>query len=173
MTDTGVVVWYNPRCSKCRGAEELLAASGVPARRVLYLDDPPAREEITRVLTLLGATGPRARADRRASLPRAWPRRGNSRRAGRGDGAAPGTHRTPRGHLGRPSGHRKASRASYTAARRSPEPAFGIAPATLTCRCRHAVGAGLASRDSRALAVPLSDPAWILCQGTEAGKGAG
>jgi arsenate reductase (glutaredoxin) len=60
MTDTGVVVWYNPRCSKCRGAEELLAAYGVPARRVLYLDDPPAREEITRVLTLLGATDPRA-----------------------------------------------------------------------------------------------------------------
>jgi arsenate reductase len=60
MTDTGVVVWYNPRCSKCRGAEELLAAYGVPARRVLYLDDPPAREEITRILTLLGATDPRA-----------------------------------------------------------------------------------------------------------------
>ena len=60
MTDTGVVVWYNPRCSKCRGAEELLAACGVPARRVRYLDDPPAREEITRVLTLLGATDPRA-----------------------------------------------------------------------------------------------------------------
>jgi arsenate reductase len=60
MTDTGVVVWYNPRCSKCRGAEELLAAYGVPARRVLYLDDPPARAGITRILTLLGATDPRA-----------------------------------------------------------------------------------------------------------------
>ena len=59
MADQGVVVWYNPRCSKCCGAEELLAAYGVPAQRVLYLDDPPAPAEITRVLALLGATDPR------------------------------------------------------------------------------------------------------------------
>jgi arsenate reductase (glutaredoxin) len=59
MADEGVVVWYNPRCSKCRGAEELLAAYGVPARRVRYLDDPPSAAEITRVLTLLGAADPR------------------------------------------------------------------------------------------------------------------
>jgi arsenate reductase len=59
MTDEGVVVWYNPRCSKCQGAGELLAAYGVPARRVLYLDDPPPRAEIVRVLGLLGMTDPR------------------------------------------------------------------------------------------------------------------
>lgn len=59
MADEGVVVWYNPRCSKCRGAEELLAAYGVPARRVRYLDDPPSAAEIARVLTLLGAADPR------------------------------------------------------------------------------------------------------------------
>jgi len=46
MTDAGVVVWYNPRCSKCRGAGELLASYGVPAQRVYYLDDPaqPGRD---------------------------------------------------------------------------------------------------------------------------------
>lgn len=60
MVDEGVVVWYNPRCSKCRGAEELLAEYGVPAERVLYLDDPPSAAEIVRVLGLLGATDPRA-----------------------------------------------------------------------------------------------------------------
>ena len=59
MAAEGVVVWYNPRCSKCRGAEELLAAHGVPAQRVLYLDDPPPLAEITRVLALLGASDPR------------------------------------------------------------------------------------------------------------------
>jgi arsenate reductase len=59
MVGAGVVVWYNPRCSKCRGADELLAAHRVPARHVLYLDDPPARDEIVRVLGLLGATSPR------------------------------------------------------------------------------------------------------------------
>lgn len=60
MTDTDVVIWYNPRCSKCRGAEELLAGYGVSSQRVLYLDEPPPRDEITRVLALLGATSPRA-----------------------------------------------------------------------------------------------------------------
>lgn len=60
MADPGVVVWYNPRCSKCRGAGELLAAYGVPAQRVHYLDEPPSPAEITRVLGLLGATDPRA-----------------------------------------------------------------------------------------------------------------
>jgi arsenate reductase (glutaredoxin) len=60
MAETDVIVWYNPRCSKCRGAEELLAAHGVPAHRVLYLDNPPDRAEIARVLGLLGADDPRA-----------------------------------------------------------------------------------------------------------------
>ena len=45
-----VVVWYNPRCSKCRGAAEILAAHGVSARRVFYLDEPPPAAEITRQL---------------------------------------------------------------------------------------------------------------------------
>jgi len=59
MADEGVSVWYNPRCSKCRGAEELLAAYGVPAQRVLYLDTPPSAAEIARVLALLGSSDPR------------------------------------------------------------------------------------------------------------------
>src|SRR5579872_2833778 len=60
VAEADVVVWYNPRCSKCRGAEELLAAHGVAAQRVFYLDHPPARAEIVRVLALLGADDPRA-----------------------------------------------------------------------------------------------------------------
>ncbi len=60
MVADSVVVWYNPRCSKCRGAEELLAAYGVSANRLLYLDTPPSRAEIVRVLGLLGASDPRA-----------------------------------------------------------------------------------------------------------------
>jgi arsenate reductase len=59
MTDEGVVVWYNPRCSKCRGAEELLAGYGVPAQKVFYLDTPPRPAEIRRVLALLGTSDPR------------------------------------------------------------------------------------------------------------------
>ena len=48
-----------------------LAAYGVPAQRVFYLDNPPAQAEITRVLALLGFASPlpmsqitRSRADR-------------------------------------------------------------------------------------------------------------
>jgi arsenate reductase len=59
VADEGIVVWYNPRCSKCRGAEALLAEHGVPAERLFYLDDPPPAAEIRRVLGLLGAADPR------------------------------------------------------------------------------------------------------------------
>jgi arsenate reductase len=59
VDDRAVVVWYNPRCSKCQGADRLLAAYGVPARRVFYLEDPPPRAEILRVLALLGTSDPR------------------------------------------------------------------------------------------------------------------
>ena len=60
MGESDVVVWYNPRCSKCRGAEQLLADRGVAAQRLFYLDSPPPRAEITRVLALLGEEDPRA-----------------------------------------------------------------------------------------------------------------
>ena len=60
MANEDVVVWYNPRCSKCRGAAEILAAHGASARRVFYLDEPPPAAEITRVLALLGTEDPRA-----------------------------------------------------------------------------------------------------------------
>ncbi|MDP9496987.1 MAG: arsenate reductase (glutaredoxin) [Actinomycetota bacterium] len=49
-----VVIWTNPRCSKSRGAEELLAERGVVPRAVRYLDTPPSRDEIARVVALLG-----------------------------------------------------------------------------------------------------------------------
>lgn len=55
-----VTVWFNPRCTKCRGAEELLAAHGVDRELVHYLDEPPPREEIERVLSLVGSDDPRA-----------------------------------------------------------------------------------------------------------------
>lgn len=60
VTNADVVVWYNPSCSKCQGADELFAAYGVPVRRIRYLDEPPNQAEITRVLGLLGTTDPRA-----------------------------------------------------------------------------------------------------------------
>jgi arsenate reductase len=52
-------IWANPRCSKSRGAEQLLAEHGITPQRVLYLQEPPSREEIERVLRLLGTDDPR------------------------------------------------------------------------------------------------------------------
>ena len=55
-----VTVWHNARCSKSRGACALLDEQGVDATVVRYLDNPPAREEIERVMGLLGIDDPRA-----------------------------------------------------------------------------------------------------------------
>jgi glutaredoxin len=64
MSMSDVTVWLNPRCSKCQGAERLLAEHGVEAHKIFYLDTPPSRTEISRVVDLLGGN-PR-------SLP-TWP----------------------------------------------------------------------------------------------------
>lgn len=59
MANEDTTVWFNPSCSKCRGARDLLAEQGVEASYVQYLDDTPSREEVERVLGLLGFDDPR------------------------------------------------------------------------------------------------------------------
>jgi arsenate reductase len=54
-----LTIWFNPDCSKCRTVQGLLAERGVPATLVEYLRDTPSREELTRVLGLLGTDDPR------------------------------------------------------------------------------------------------------------------
>lgn len=54
-----VEIWHNPRCSKSRGARALLEERGVDFREVRYLDQAPTREDLERVLTLLGTADPR------------------------------------------------------------------------------------------------------------------
>ena len=51
---TETVIYYNPRCSKSRQTLALLRAGGVEPRVVLYLETPPSRQELERVLGLLG-----------------------------------------------------------------------------------------------------------------------
>ena len=53
-------IWTNPRCSKSRGAEQLLAEHGITPTRVLYLDEPPSREQLEQLLSRLGTDDPRA-----------------------------------------------------------------------------------------------------------------
>ena len=54
-----VTVWHNARCSKSRGACALLDERAVDATVVRYLDEPPSRAEIQRVMTLLDISDPR------------------------------------------------------------------------------------------------------------------
>jgi arsenate reductase len=54
-----VTVWHNTRCSKSRGACALLEEQGVDAEIVRYLDQPPTRDELERVMGLLGIDDPR------------------------------------------------------------------------------------------------------------------
>lgn len=55
-----VTIWHNPRCSKSRGALELLAERGISPGVVRYLDEAPARAELEDVLRRLGTDDPRA-----------------------------------------------------------------------------------------------------------------
>ncbi len=54
-----VVVWHNPRCSKSRSACTLLDERDLDVTLVRYLETPPSRAEIERVLALLGSHDPR------------------------------------------------------------------------------------------------------------------
>lgn len=52
-------VWFNPACSTCRTTRAILAERGVDADYVRYLDQTPTREDMERVLGLLGTDDPR------------------------------------------------------------------------------------------------------------------
>src|SRR5687768_12535665 len=55
-----VTVWFNPRCSKCRTAQGILVEHGIEADYVRYLDSAPTRDELERVLKMLGTDDPMA-----------------------------------------------------------------------------------------------------------------
>jgi arsenate reductase (glutaredoxin) len=49
-----VEIWFNPSCSKCRLAQEMLDDAGADYVVRRYLDAPPSAEEIEEVLDRLG-----------------------------------------------------------------------------------------------------------------------
>jgi arsenate reductase len=49
-----LTLWHNQRCSKSRGAHEILEEAGVAFDEKRYLDDPPTAAELDSVLTALG-----------------------------------------------------------------------------------------------------------------------
>jgi len=54
-----VSVYFNPACSNCRTVQGLLGERGVDADYVRYLEQAPTRDELERVLGLLGTDDPR------------------------------------------------------------------------------------------------------------------
>lgn len=52
MTD--LILYHNPRCSKSRGALELLEARGLQPHVVRYLETPPSAAELRALLGKLG-----------------------------------------------------------------------------------------------------------------------
>lgn len=53
---TQYILWHNPRCSKSRGALELLAERGVEPAIRDYLREPPTVAELEALLAALGIT---------------------------------------------------------------------------------------------------------------------
>ena len=53
-TLSGMEIWINPACSKCRGALTLLDAEGADYTVRRYLEDVPSEDEIRDVLGRLG-----------------------------------------------------------------------------------------------------------------------
>ncbi len=54
MNDDIIRIYHNNRCSKSRGAYQVIAAAGLPAEVIDYLNHPPSRNELIRILALLG-----------------------------------------------------------------------------------------------------------------------
>ena len=55
-----VSVYFNPACSNCRTVEGILNDKGVDAEYVRYLESAPTRDDLERVLAMLGTDDPRA-----------------------------------------------------------------------------------------------------------------
>jgi arsenate reductase len=52
-------VYFNPACSKCREVRAILDERGVPATYREYLATAPSRDELVRLMGLLGIDDPR------------------------------------------------------------------------------------------------------------------
>jgi len=55
---TELILYHNPRCSKSRGALELLEQRGLNPKVVRYLETPPTTTDLKQILARLGI-GPR------------------------------------------------------------------------------------------------------------------
>ncbi len=56
MSDTTVVMYHNPRCSKSRATLELLQERGIEPEIVEYMKDPPDKRTLQHLVELLGVS---------------------------------------------------------------------------------------------------------------------
>ncbi|MEA2687040.1 MAG: hypothetical protein QOE93_2235 [Actinomycetota bacterium] len=54
-----VEVWFNPACGTCRTAQGILEERGIDAQLFEYMKERPSRDEIEKVMKLLGIDDPR------------------------------------------------------------------------------------------------------------------
>jgi len=54
-----IQIWHNPRCSKSRQALSLLDENGVEKEVIKYLETNPSKEQISKVLAMLGFSSAR------------------------------------------------------------------------------------------------------------------
>lgn len=54
-----ITIWHNPRCAKSRQTLEMLRCRGIEPEVVEYLKTTPKKEEIERVIDLLGVSSAR------------------------------------------------------------------------------------------------------------------
>ncbi len=55
-----IEIWFNPNCSKCRQAKELIEKRGLEANFFEYLKTPPDRKKLEDILSRLGTSDPHA-----------------------------------------------------------------------------------------------------------------
>jgi arsenate reductase len=53
-------LYFNPACSKCRSAKQILSDAGVTFSETRYLDTPPTVAELRELMRKLGIDDPRA-----------------------------------------------------------------------------------------------------------------
>jgi len=54
-----VTIWHNPRCSKSRNSLALLEERELETKVVKYLDEVPTKEELKKILSMLGMSSAR------------------------------------------------------------------------------------------------------------------
>jgi arsenate reductase len=54
MSNTRLVIYHNPSCSKSRETLQILEHNNLTPRVIEYLDEPPTRQELKKIMQMLG-----------------------------------------------------------------------------------------------------------------------